>query len=678
MKFSYKLLKKLVPQIKSKNELSGKLSSRAFEIDSIDSDTIDIKISANRYDASGHIGLAREISALYGKKFKVKEKFRKSKTSKQNFEVVIKDKNLCPRYCAQYFELGKIKETPLFIKNVLADCGMRPISTVVDIMNYVMLETGQPMHAFDLDKLAKINKGKAQIIVRKAKKGEKIETLDGQKFDLDNGELVIADAKHILAIAGIKGGKLAEVDKNTKRIIVESANFDSANIYGTSRKLKLITDASARFSRGISPELAMVAINRAAGLLKEIAGAKEGSAIDVYPKKQPKKILKFDIGRFNSFIGVNFDFKTIKKYLDLLDFGVKVRASQISSVREFIVEVPLLRTDIENPEDLFEEVIRLYGYNELKSVAPRIRIAPSGFEDEIVLKDKIKKVLTGLGLDEVYNHSFVEIEFSFKNDKFKVVELQNPISAEFQHLRPTLAVNLIKDIETNGRFFSKISLFETGKVFFKKAGSDSINELDSLGIIFASKTEERFFELKGLADELFRRIGLTDYFLGEAMGSDWTKDFTSGYLKHGEVLKIESEGKDIGYLGKVKNPSDLEKWHICVMELDLGSLLKLVEGENEFRPLPKYPSVMRDISMLVNKTFKVGDMIQSIQEVDLKHIKDVDLVDEYDDKKLGDKKSLTFRIVFQAEDRTLTDNEVNNEVKKVEEILRKKFNAGIR
>lgn len=678
MKFSYKLLKKLVPRIKSKIELSEKLSSRAFEIDSVDSDTIDIKISANRYDASGHIGLAREISALYGKKFKVKETGRKPKTLKPNFEVIIRDKNLCPRYFAQYFELGKIKETPLLIKNILADCGMRPINPIVDIMNYVMLETGQPMHAFDFDKLIKISGGKPQIIVRKAKKGEKIETLDGQNFDLDSEELVIADAKHILAIAGIKGGKLAEVDKNTKRIIVESANFDSANIYGTSRKLKLVTDASARFSRGISPELPMIAISRATRLLKEIAGAKAGGIVDIYLKKQPKKILKFDIDRFNSLIGVNFDFKTIKKYLDLLDFGVKVRASQISSIKEFIVEVPLLRMDIENPEDLFEEVIRLYGYNELKSAAPRIHIAPSGFEDEIVLKDKIKKVLIGLRLDEVYNHSFVEIEFSFKTDKFKVVELQNPISIEFQYLRPTLATNLIKNIETNSRFFNKISLFEIGKVFFRKAGSDSINELNSLGIILASKTDERFFELKGLADELFRRIGLTDYFLGEATGSDWTKDFTSRYLNQAEVLKIESEGKSIGYLGKVKNPSGLEKWHICVMELDLGSLLKLVEGENEFRPLPKYPSVMRDISILVDKTFKVGDMIQSMQEVDLKYIKDVDLVDEYEDEKLGQKRSLTFRIVFQAEDRTLTDNEVNNEIKKVEEILRKKFSAEIR
>lgn len=689
MKFSYKLLKQLVPKIKSKKDAIERLNLHSFEATAANGDVLDIILPPNRYDAASHIGVARELSAIYGKKLKnlfasqidarlAKKPSVKNHQLKANFQIVVKDKKLCPRYAAQFFEINRMGQTPSWMKKILIDCGLRPINTVVDIINYAMLETGQPMHAFDFDKI-KVEKTKSQtlnpkiITIRRAKAGEKITTLDNQHFNLSRDILIIADEKKPLAIAGIKGGKNAEVDVATRKIVVESANFDSANIYASSKKIKLITDASIRFSRGISPALAMDGIKRVSELLEEICGIKSnGKIIDVYSLKQPKRMLKFDVEKFNKFIGADFTENQVKNHLKLLGFEIK------KSKDSMIVTVPYWRLDVENHEDLFEEVVRLYGYNNLKSKPPRVHIALSGFEDQIVLEDKIKKVLSGLGIDEAQNRSFVDSGFSFKTEHYRAVELENPISREFEYLRPNLVYNLIKNVEYNSRFFEDISIFETGKIFFKAGASNGINEINSVAVMLASKTNETFFELKGVLEELFRKIGFFDFTLIEAEQGNWVNGFTSAYLKQGEVLKIESLGKTIGYLGKVKTKGDLSKWKITAAEFDFEALLNLIEGEHEYRPLPKYPSVIRDISVLVNKSKKVGDIMQSIQAADMECIEDVDLVDEYEDNKLEGKKSLTFRIVFQAENRTLIDEEVNKDVKTIENILKNEFDAEIR
>lgn len=674
MKFSYTLLKKLVPQVRSKSELMEKLTMFAFEAEEAGGNTIEIKLPPNRYDASSHLGIANELSAIYGKKlsdYNLKYATNKETSGKANFSVKIEDKNLCSRYIGQYFENLKTGPSPKWMQEILIECGQRPINNIVDIMNYVMLETGQPLHAFDFDKL---NQGIKNIIVRRAKKGEKFTTLDNQKFDLTEDTLLIADNKIALAIAGIKGGKIAEVDNKTKRIIVEAANFDSTNIYSTSRKLNLVTDASARFSRRLSPELAQLGINRAGELLKEIVKAKPGAVMDIYPKKQPKKILKFELGKFNSFIGVDFDIKTAKKYLDLLGFAVKN-----ATASDFIVEVPPQRMDIENSADLFEEVVRLYGHDNLKSKAPHIRITPSGFEDTIVLKDKIRKILTGLGVNEVYNYSFIGKDASKIGEGYELVELENPISNDFKFLRPNLSLNLLRSVQSNGRFFDEIKLFEAGSIFFKIKPNKELNQINSLGIVLASKNKETFFELKGLVAGMFDGIGISDYLFAEISKEDWAFDFTRKFLNTDETLKIKVEGEKIGFLGKAKAIEDLNKWHVSVMELDLEELLKLVVEAREYKPLPKYPSVVRDISILAEPDEKIGEIMQAIQEADIKNIEDVDLIDEYyNEKLLGGKRSLTFRIVFQAQDKTLTDNEVNKEMEKIISTLKKQFKVEIR
>lgn len=673
MKFSYVLIKKLVSALKNKQELIEKLNTYSFEADDLGGNILDISIPPNRFsDAASHWGIAKEVSAIYGKNVKIpksESQIKKSKT--QDFKVEIKEKKLCPRYTAQYFENIKIADSPKWLQVVLIDCGLRPINNVVDIMNYAMLETGQPLHAFDYDKLT-TNK---TIIVRRAKKGEKITTLDDKTYDLNENILVIADSQRALALAGIKGGKFAEVDKKTKKIIVESANFNGVNIYKTSKTLKLSTDASLRFSHNISPELTIIGINRTAQLLNEIVGAKSGQFIDVNFTKSRKRIIKFDLERFKKFIGLDLDFITVSKYLMRLGFKI-IEDPGLDIQNSFMVEAPALRSDIEEFEDVAEEVIRLYGYNKLKSSAPKIHLHPSGFEDQIVLKDKIRKILINYGLNEVSNYSFIgETDLNLGSDwKEEAIELENPINVQLKYLRPSLSANLIKNINSNFRFFDEVKIFEIGKIFFKNE-QKKFEEKLVLGIaIYSKKNKQTFFELKGIIEQLFKKIGLVSYLMPEVEKNDWIKTFTDNYLIPQEVLKIESDNSTLGYFGRV-NKELVENNEAVLAEIDLEALMKLIEEEHEYRPLSKYPSVMRDISILVEPTLRVGEIMQSIQEADLKYIEDVDLIDEYE---LELKRSLTFRIVFHAEDKTLTDKEVNSEMEKIIKTLKNKFKAIIR
>lgn len=677
MKFSYTLLKKLVPEIKNAKALEQHLSSYAFEVDGVEGKTFDIKLSANRYgDAASHWGMAQEIAATMGVRFgeqrAIATLLGKSVVTagKQPLRVTVEDGDLCPRYIGAYCENVNVGESPKWIKDILIECGMRPINNVVDIMNYVMLETGQPLHAFDYDKLAE-----GRLVVRRAQKGEKITTLDDRHVALTPDMLIIADAKHPLAIAGIKGGKLAEVDRHTKRIVIEAANFDAVSIYKTSRSIGILTDASMRFSRTLSPELATLGIVRAKMLLQSIMGMTQKSVVDIYPKKQGKRVVRFDLAQCNAFLGTQLDAKTVRTYFELLGFVISpVDKKTPVATGLFLVTVPPLRTDIEHPHDLFEEVVRLHGFDNLRPAAPHVHLTPSEFSDAIVLKDKIRNVLVSLGIDEVYNHSFVSDQFGLHDADIRaeLVELENPISKENAFMRPTLAAGLHGNIDSNSRYFDTIGAFEIGRVFARQ--DRTIREHAMLGIVLAGKGNEQFFALKGLLRELFNRIGITDVVMIE--DKDREPRFAGAYVSEREMVHIESNGEHIGYLATMKGlPS---KWHGSIAELDMALLTKLAVAEHEYAPLSKYPSIVRDVSVLVGVDARVGTIMQTIQQVDMNLIEDVDLIDEYENEKLDRKRSLTFRIIFQSPDRTLTDAEVNEDMERIVAVLHKAFSAEIR
>ncbi|MEK7464314.1 MAG: phenylalanine--tRNA ligase subunit beta [Patescibacteria group bacterium] len=654
MKFSFKLIKKLVPQIKNKAGLVEALSMHAFEAEEAGGDVIEVTLPPNRYsDAASHWGIAKEAAAILGFKppsFLPNANSQAPTKSPKNFKILIKENKLCPRYTAQYFSGLKVSPSPNWIQDILRDCGLRPINNVVDIMNYVMLEVGQPLHAFDADKI-----GGGKIIVRRAKNKEGITSIDGNKYVLTSDMLVISDAKNAMAVAGIKGGRGSEVSSKTKNIIIESANFESMNVYRTSKALNLTTDASIRFSHELNPHLAIIGLERAAELLEEIAGVHAGERYDSTNRMPSKHVIKFSIKEFNHFIGSNLEKNVALQHLSGLGFKIKGG----------LVEMPTLRTDIETHEDLAEEVIRIHGLNKLKSSAPLVALRPSDSDEPILLKEKIRNMLMTSGLSEVYNPSFIS-EKEARVSSFwpgKAIEVQNPISEFNTHLRTNLIQGLLKNVEDNFRFFKSVKIFEIGKAFqIKNASSKTMNETTYLGLVLGEGEKETFFELKGVVDDLLKGLGLTDIFMRDL---GWGNDF----LRNG--LKIESDHSVLGYIGHYKNG-------VSVAELDLDKLLVLVEGELEFEPLPKYPAIVRDISVLIGIDMRIGDIIQAIQLTNQQIIRDVDLIDEYQDNKWESMQSITLRIVFQSEERTLSGEEVDKEMNKIISLIKTKFEAEVR
>ncbi len=659
MKFSYSLIKKFAPGKYSKEDLIKALNTYSFEAVDFGEDVFEVANTsiAHRFSsAASHLGVAREVAAIFNTKYidPTLEKINFDYKNKGIFKVNIKDKVLCPRYSATYVTNVKVGPSPEWLKDVLETCGLRSINNVVDIMNYVMLETGQPLHAFDADRV------RGGLIIRRAKKDEEIETIDNNKFKLSEDILVIADEDRPLAIAGIKGGKHSEVSIKTDKLIVESANFDSVNIYKSSRKLNLRTDASVAFSHNLSPELVELGMNRALILLKELCGAKVYKTEDLYSKKQSKNVIKFDLLKIEKIIGIKIKKPEAQKIL--VNLGFKISKN--------LIFVPSLRNDITIIEDVAEEIARFKNFNELPAIPPKISMAVGREDDAVIIKDKIRKYLSAVGYSEVYNYSFVSEDklglapseiFGIKN----AVKIANPLSSDFTHLRDSLSHHLVKNLNDNLRFFDEVRVYEIGKIFSRVSNSKDVFEKNILGIAIHSK--DGFLELKGIIDGLLGALGLVDWFLPDL-------NLENNLVQSKEALRIElGDHSVVGYVGILKGDKKG-----ALLELDLEKISKAIIEEKEFEPLSKFPSVDRDISMLVSSDVRVGEILEIIQKADPEHVNDVDLMDFYEDDKFGNKKSLTFRIVFQASDHTLTDTEVDRELEKIIKFLKDEIEVEIR
>lgn len=661
MKFSYPLLKKLAPSIKDPQDFAERFSLHAFEVEDVKGDTMEINIPANRYaDAASHLGIAKLWAAISGgsaSRVGVKlASFGAAKKRGVKLSVRIEDVKRTPRYSALLVELHRIPETPAWLKDALFACGLRPINAVVDIMNYVMLEVGQPLHAFDAGKLAEV-KGRVEIIARNAREGERMATLDGAELELFKDDLVIADAKGVLALAGVKGGKRAEVDSHTKRIVVESANFAPRVIYRTSRRLNLTTDASLRFGHGLSPALAELGIRRAAQVLQEVCGGRVLEWVDAGARKLQPTVLKFEIDAFNRLTGLALKETGCLAILRRLGF----------SVRGKLVTVPPERLDISIPEDLFEEIVNLYGYENVPAIPPRVHLGPAKVDEHTFVKREVRELLTRFGIDETYNYSFVSraaAEDAAKGLGHEPTALQNPISEDKAFLRPSLAPRLLENIRDNLRFYGAVRLFEIGKVFWERDGV--VQERLMLGVALAGKKGEYFFELKGIIEEFLGRLGVEDSFMPPV-------PYAVSYLRRNGAVRIESGHTAIGYAGALHGAAG------AIAEIDLEAVLKLMSGEAAFRELPKFPAITRDLSVLVGRDMRIGEIIQAMHDADAAHLDEVELMDEYEDERLGKgRQSITFRLIFRAEDQTLTDHEAGQELEKIVAALKEKFDAEVR
>jgi len=672
MKILYSWLKDYVRLRESPKKLAELLSSKSFEtavISVFGKDAVlDAALLPNRVaDSSGHYGIARELGLLLGRKVS-EVTFEDLEVSSKGFPVRVDVPALCPRYSAIRIDGIRVGRSPKWMVNRLRKCGLRSINNVVDVTNYVMLELGQPMHAFDCAKI------KGGIIVRRAKKGEHINALDEKRYVLDSRDLVIADDEGVLAIAGIKGGKKAEISARTKDIILESANFDRLTVRETSKRLGLKTDSSWRFEHGLDPNLTVKAIERAVYLLRKVAAGKAvGKIADVYVKQSLPRPIVLDLKWLGKFLGKEFKLSEILRYLKPILTEIKPAGSD-----RFILKIATWRPDILEREDLAEELARLYGYDRLPASEPAGLLIPPRRNEMRIFKQKLRSILSGLGYAETYLHSFISEDdvkkFAFAPEM--LVEIRNPISAAYAYLRPTMLVNLLKAASGNLRFFERCDLYEIGKVFVRSGAR--IREAEYVAGISIDKRSRGAHDLllaaKGAVEHLLESLGLDadDYHFDTASAPG---------LSGSATMTVVVDSTVLGTIGAVDLPLAINygiDLPSAYWELDLKTLFKSSSEEHEFEPPHKYPDVIRDISIFVPLGTRVEEVEGVIFGSGAKYLEDIDLFDIYEGDGLPeDKTSMAFHCIFRHNNRTLTDEEVGKDMEKILDALRK-FGAEIR
>lgn len=639
MKFSYSLLSALVPRTPAKAKLAELISRHTFEVEEISGNTIDLKLAANRYaDAASHWGVAREIAAICKVPLHLPAvKVPAVPTDEGTIEAKVSARGACSHYGIRSFDVAKFaRRTPPQIIRVLREAGLQPISPVVDVMNYVMLETGQPLHAFDQDKLSG-----GTLTVRWGKLGEVLEGLDGNEYGVAPDILVIADRRGPQAIAGIRGAAGSGVSSSTKRIVVEAATFSGSAVGSASRKLKLITDASVRFSHELSPALADVGMARVTQLLVEL-GAVPTDSSDFYPKPVRDLALPFSLDAYASLIGVDVSEREATRILTALGFAVKRAGERVLSVT-----VPATRTDVATQEDLAEEVARVTGYENLPATPLPVFASPTHDDHSVLARDRAIDFAVSAGFDEVRTSSFLAPADWASLAPYPglvtgdLVTVANPISEERTHLRPSLLPHLIAAAGDALRTSGSARLAEVGTVDANSRGK--LDERQVLGMVVATPGDEGALEVKGAIEKLLE--------LHEVAGH-WHQD--------GAVLSFVSGGSTVALLTVAESGRTL----VGAGEVDLAACL--IAGVPQFEDLPRFPSVTRDVAFLAPRATPAGDVIAAAEDAGIAELASVDLLERYRGSELPQgTQSLTLRLVFRAPDSTLTDAQVDVAVAKI-------------
>jgi phenylalanyl-tRNA synthetase beta chain len=647
---------------------------------------IDNKSISNRPDLWGHYGIARELSVVLEKKLKpyetkeIKIKNNKETKEEKNIEVEIKAKNLCKKYLALKIDGIKIEESPVWLKNKITSLGLKSINNIVDATNYVMFEIGQPLHAFDAEGINK-------IIIRKADKNEVIMALDEKEKKLNENDLVIATESMAIAIAGVIGGKEKEINNTTTSIIIESANFDAVSIRKTAQKINTRTDAAMRFEKGLDPNLCQLALNKMVEIIKKI---------------QPKAILKYEIiekGDFkneeiminldlkwaNKIIGQEIEEKKIKNILERL--GLEI---QNNSQESWNIKIPSWRQkDLQIKEDIIEEIIRIYGYNNIKAIVPNDELTPPEKDPQLQLINKAKKILSNnYKITESYNYSFVNEDQLLKLnfDPKTYVKLLNPLSSQHALLRQTLITNLILNIKTNQSRNDLISIFEIGNIFLNIAGGPHKDKKRTenlpyqekkLALIISDSKNNSFNYLKNIIFNFL--LELSDTLEIEFSP---TESIISWSDKNEKCL-IMADGKEIGFIAKIDNgilnKNGIKK-ETSASEISLKSLLTAISKgkQKQYQTIAKFPAVNRDLAFVIDQKIFYNDISREIKNFD-SLIKDLELFDVYSGENLeNNKKSLAFHIVYQSDEKTLTSEEIDKIQNKLIKHLEEKFSAQIR
>ncbi|HBM75983.1 MAG TPA: phenylalanine--tRNA ligase subunit beta [Clostridiaceae bacterium] len=616
---------------------------------------IDFEITSNRPDCLSMIGMAREASVTFNRPLSIPEIHVKENGQDVNdfIDVEIKAKDLCTRYGVRIVRNVKIEESPDWMKERLKDAGVRPINNIVDITNYVMLEYGQPLHAFDYDKIS----GK-KIIVRRAKDGENLKTLDGKDRKLDNSMLVIADPEKPLVVAGVMGGEDSEVTEKSSNILFETANFNGTSVRLTSKKLGFRTEASSRFEKGIDPNIALDALNRAAELVVELkAGEVVSGVVDNYDNELRPWTVDISPDRINRFLGTDIPKDKMVSILESLKIDVVDKDKDVMKA-----VIPTFRADIELEEDIAEEIARIYGYNNIESTRIKGEALEGGLNREQKIEDIARDILTGSGLYETITYSIVspddfdKINIPKNSALRNTITILNPLGRDLSIMRTTLIPSMLEVIARNySKKIESAGFFELGRVYWPL--DDKISKLpeEKNMLVIGMYGDCDFYDIKGCIELLLQSLGIRKY--------EFKRESDNATFHPGKAAKLEVKRKNIGVVGEI-HPDIIERFdipkHVYICELDFDEMVDLAELDKHFKPLPKYPSIERDMALLVDRNIMASEIEDIIREKGGNLIESIKLFDVYEGKQIPEgKKSIAYSIVYRSDSRTLKDDEVN-------------------
>ena len=655
---------------------------------------IEVDLTPNRPDCASVIGIAREIAGKLHRPLRLPVEGARVDHASRRFSVDVESPELCPRYAARLVTGIKIGPSPMWLRNRLTAIGLRPINNVVDITNFVMMEYGQPLHAFDFDNL----KG-GKIMVRSPKAGETtFTTLDGVERQLSREMLLICDGERPVALAGIMGGMNSEVTEGTTTVLLESACFNPVSIRKTARRLGLATDASYRFERGVDPDGVCNAMNRAVQLLCELAGGSaEDAGQDNYLGRLPLKSLTLRVSRTRSLLGVDLDAATITTLLQSIGFLCKHKDADTLWVKP-----PTFRVDIDREADLIEEVARLQGYDNIPVTLPQVSLSYPEQDQGRIKRTTIARLLTGIGFSEAINYSFSNdkyldlLHLAADDDRRRTVRLLNPLSEEQSVMRTSLLPGLLENVDRNIRFQkSEIKLFELGKVFTSTGDATQPIERNRLaGVLCGNRhgyasplhfKEEQVdcLDAKGAVEFILGQMRLNlptgptsaDFHIPES-------DSREPFVVAGETLQIRHEDTVLGSLGRIR-PEILRSFDIKLdvhyFDLDFDTLCSLVAAPKSFTTLPVYPSVKRDIALVVPSTIAAGDLVDAIRMSRDALIENVTIFDVYQGKTIQKGyKSVAISVTYRSASKTLTEKNVEKSNRKIVDLLTEKFGASLR
>ena len=669
MKISYNWLNEFVEITESPEQLGDRFTNAGLAVDALEKNAGDaifeLDVATNRPDCLSHLGVAREIAAIYGSELKPpKAELREVQMPAADvFSISIVDADLCSRYCGRYIADVKIGLSPDWLKGRLEALGVRSINNVADITNYVMLELGQPLHAFDADTL-----DRQQIIVRRANFEEKMTTLDGIERELNPSMLVIADAYRAVAIAGVMGGAETEISPQTTKVLLESANFDPVSVRKTSRALGLSTEASYRFERGADLEMARFACNRAAALIQELAGGSVyHDVIDVYPRYRRPIVASLRRKRIEAFLGAPVDDSIVDRIFHRLGFGTTRTRDGWS------VEVPSYRLDISREEDLLEEIARHHGFDKFPSTLPKWSGYGSGLPSESNERS-LRNLLAASGYSETIPMAFSNdaTERNFRPD-VEPVTLTNPMAEDESVLRTSLVPGMLQTIQWNAnRGIRDVQLYEIGKAYRRDGETRSliIAATGSLRTksVHEAEREFSFYDLKGDVSDLLDAFNV--HFHQEA--ASMPGYYHPGRAAHvGDVLVFGELHPDYAREYKFKS-------RVYIAEIDLELLF-----ESTARPsiaaLPRFPSIRRDFSLLLNRTTRYADVVKAVRTPGIPELVRVEPFDRLESGPFPQSKyALAISLMYQSPERTLTDEEVETFDKRILDSLRQQLGAELR